>query len=155
MKIGPESKDPLQQENAQKCMEVAIESAQLAAFEAELRAALRPTPPPAGFIERVLAAAHADNPRAGQTTLHPTSRPASRSQAKILPFRPWRLALGTALAASLVAGTFASEAWHGRRERARKQALANQQFQTATRITDQALAHTRAQLERAGVFRGY
>ena len=108
-----------------------------AALETDLRAALSPLAPPDGFSDRVLAAAQADqtNPQ----------------RAKILPWARWRLAVGGALAACLIAGSLATEGLRHRRERERA-AAATQQFETAARITDQALAHTREQLARAGVF---
>ncbi len=123
--------------------------ADTAAFEAELRAALRPFEPPAGFAERVLATAAKDE-ASGKANDEGELQTARR--AKVLPFRSWRVAVGSALAACLVAGAFGTQELHHRRERQRERATANQQFETATRITDQALAHTRAQLERAGVF---
>lgn len=117
-------------------------NAETAAFETELQTALRPLEPPAGFAERVLAAA-----AAGDREVQAAPR------AKVLPFRNWRVAIGSALAACLVGGAFATQELHHQRERQHQRAVANQQFETATRITDQALAHTREQLARAGVFR--
>jgi hypothetical protein len=52
-----------------------------------------------------------------------------------------------ALAAVLVLGVFAGEQAHERR----RQAKAEQQFETAMRVTDHALDQTRAQLERVGL----
>jgi type VI protein secretion system component VasK len=52
-----------------------------------------------------------------------------------------------ALAAVLVLGVFAGEQVHERRQQAR----AEQQFETAMRVTDHALDQTRAQLERVGL----
>ena len=112
---------------------------EMAAFEAELTRALQPIEPPAGFAERVLAAAQG------------AERPV---RAKVLPFRSWRSVVGGAIAASLLAGSFVAEDLHQRQERARERSMATQQFETATRITDEALAHTREQLERAGVLQG-
>lgn len=66
----------------------------------------------------------------------------------------WRRVAGGVLAASVLAGTFGVES--ARRHRAvsreaRERVFANQQFEQATRITDAVLAHTREQLQRAGV----
>ena len=115
----------------------------IAALEAALTDALRPIEPPRGFTERVLAAAAVprDEPQS-------VSKPVG---AKVLPFRSWRLAVTGALAASVLAGSFVAVDIRGRH--VREQAKANRQFETATRITDEALAHTREQLERAGVFK--
>jgi hypothetical protein len=60
--------------------------------------------------------------------------------------RPPAWSMG-ALAAVLVLGVFAGEQVHERRQQAR----AEQQFETAMRVTDHALDHTRAQLERVGL----
>jgi hypothetical protein len=55
---------------------------------------------------------------------------------------------GTAVAAMLLLIAFTGIQVHQRHERRER---AEQQFETATRITDQALEHTREQLQRAGV----
>lgn len=137
------------------------------AMEALLRAEFRKTQEsltlPAGFKERVLArAAAADladladsadmaGPAVGQVTTEP-------NKAKVLAFprsAVWRLVAGGALAASVLAGTFGVELERRHREASRmahQHVVANQQFDEATRITDAALAHTRDQLQRAGVF---
>jgi hypothetical protein len=63
--------------------------------------------------------------------------------------RPQLAALMTsAVAALLAVGVFAGEHAYRRHEQTVR---ATQQFETATRITDKALAHTREQLARAGV----
>ena len=111
---------------------------ELLALEQELRQALAPVELPAGFADRVLAAAAVQPPK----------------RARVLPFRNWRLATGGAIAAALLLGSFAAEDVRQHHQRARERAMANQQFETATHITDEALAHTRAQLERAGVLQG-
>jgi hypothetical protein len=53
-----------------------------------------------------------------------------------------------ALAAVVVVGVFAGDHAYRQHERS---VQATQQFETATRITDQALEHTREQLARAGI----
>ena len=80
-----------------------------------------------------------------------------RTPGKVFAFPQaamWRRVAGGVLAASVLAGTFGVES--ARRHRAvsreaRERVVANQQFEQATRITDAALAHTREQLQRAGV----
>ena len=110
-------------------------------FEAELQSALQPAALPAGFVERVLAAAAA-------VETGPARVP---KRAKLLPFRPWRTVAGGAIAAGLLAGSFFTVQAHQRQEREHAAVLANQQFETATRITDETLQRTREQLRRAGV----
>ena len=113
-------------------------SAELIALEAELRRVLRPVDLPLGFVDRVVARAPA-----------PQAQPSQR--AKVLPFRSWRFAAGGAIAASLLAGSLVFEEAHQRQARQHAAAAANQQFEAATRITDQTLQRTREQLRRAGV----
>jgi negative regulator of sigma E activity len=55
---------------------------------------------------------------------------------------------GSALAAVLVVGAFVGGHIHVRHQR---EAVARQQFETATQITNRALEHAREQVERAGV----
>ena len=62
-------------------------------------------------------------------------------------FRTW---IGGAIAAALAVGVFVGEQVHQRAQE-RKQELAEQQFETAMRVTDHALDQTRARLERAGL----
>ncbi len=114
-----------------------------AVWERALREALQPVELPMGFADRVVTAAAEGR--------------ASR-KAKVLPMPPfwgtggrWRMAVGGAVAASLMVGSFAAEGIHQRRVRAQAQAAANQQFAVATRVTDEALARMRVQLRRAGV----
>lgn len=128
------------------------------AMEALLRAELsRPLALPDGFAERVLAraAAEAGRASANQAKMQPI-------KGKVLAFprgAVWRLVAGGALAASVLAGTFGVEVERRHREATTEAArilhervVANQQFEQASRITDAALAHTREQLQRAGVF---
>jgi hypothetical protein len=71
-----------------------------------------------------------------------------RGGGKILVFPKPRAWMGGALAAALVIGVFTAEQVHDRRER---RAMADQQFQTATQIENQALEHTRELLARKGI----
>ncbi len=99
-------------------------------WEHRLTQAMQHVDAPPGFADRVLQRAEAP------------------PQRKVLAMSPrvstW---LTGAIAAALALGVFTGERIHQHRERER----ANQEFETATRITDQALAHTREQLQRAGV----
>jgi hypothetical protein len=115
-----------------------------AALEHELRNALRPVDPPAGFANRVMA-------RARQET------PAEPKRARVFTFPSIgrRIWIPSALAAMLlvgVAGEQAHERLEQRRqiEEAQKQ-LAQKQYETALQVTDRALDHAREQLHRAGI----
>ena len=116
------------------------------AFERELAVALRHVDAPPNFTLRVLEGA-------GLTE----AKPAAKAAAKSGIWRPrdpfaWMRVqrwAGAAVAAALAIGVLAGEHVHDSRNRER--ANANQQFEAATRITDQALEHTREQLRQAGV----
>ncbi len=145
------------------------EPAMEALLRAEFRKMQESVALPAGFKERVLARAAAADLAgladltdsaglaglAGQAVRPVTTPP---NKAKVLAFprgAVWRLVAGGALAASVLAGTFGVEMERRHREASRmahEHVVANQQFDEATRITDAALAHTRDQLQRAGVF---
>ncbi len=105
-------------------------------FERQLTRALRHVDAPEGFAARVIE--HA------------------ATAEKLLPVPPRFLTprirawAGGAIAAMLVLGLFAAEQVHVRHER-EQIALAQQQFETAMRVTDHALDQTRVQLERAGL----
>lgn len=107
-----------------------------AELEQELTQALRRVDAPAGFAERTMARVQ---PAAGTP----------RGKLLTMPGR-LRVWAGGAIAAALVAGAFAGQQVHERHER-QKAALAEQQFETAMRITDQTLDHVRLQLQQAGV----
>jgi len=62
--------------------------------------------------------------------------------------RAW---MGGAIAAVLALGVFVGTHVHEQHEQHERQVLAQQQFETAERITDETLAHTRAELERQGI----
>ena len=102
------------------------------AFERDLRAALSPLNLPTGFADRMEAMVAP--PRRG----------------KLLAFPARRVWMGGAVAAALLAGTFVTQGVREHREQMQRQVSANQQFETAARITDQALAHTRDELQRRG-----
>lgn len=104
-------------------------------FEASLRRAMQRVEVRAQLTQKLLALA--DGPQLVQ--------PAPRG--KVLAFRRAPLWLGSAIAAMLVLGVFAGERIHQHREEQR----AEQQFEAADRITNQALERVRQQVERAGI----
>jgi hypothetical protein len=109
-------------------------------FELALTQAMCRVDAPEGFADRIMERAASP---AVATAKIITMRPRFQSLAS----RAW---VGGAIAAALVLGVFGVEQVHVRRERERA-ALATQQFEMATRITDETLAHTREQLQKAGV----
>jgi hypothetical protein len=62
--------------------------------------------------------------------------------------RAW---MGGAIAAVLAMGVFAGAHIHEQHEQHERQVMAQQQFETAERITDETLARTREQIERKGI----
>ena len=102
-------------------------------FERELTRALQRVDAPEGLAVRIM------------------ERAAGPAAAKVVPIRRWAVVqqrwFGGTLAAALALGGFAGEQMHRRHQ----QELADQQFDTAVRITGHALDQTRAQLLRAGV----
>lgn len=112
------------------------EDADLQAFEESLSRALRRVDAPPNLAARVLACAG----------IAADAQPSSRHKWSV-PWLSSRWWIGSAIAAMLTIGIFAGEQVHREHERA----AATQQFETATRIADQALAHTREQLRQAGV----
>jgi hypothetical protein len=116
-------------------------------FEAALQRALRPVAPPATLAKFLAAAAeaHEQQRRTGRCWLRPRSRSGSWG---LLYVTPWpRVWAGGALAALLLAGALFGEQAHRRHQRE----AADAEFATSMRITDEALARTRAQLLQAGV----
>lgn len=108
-------------------------------LEHDLRQALRPVAPPAGFADRVIARARSEvaaQPKRARILMFPTTRS-----------RVW---IGSAIAAMLLVGV-AGEQAHERMEQRRKAAEAQKQFETALQVTDRALDHARHQLQRAGI----
>ena len=106
-------------------------------FEQDLAGALRRVDPPHGMLDRILTVAEAE-----RTVAKPVP-----ARSKILMFPRQRSWLGGALAACLVLGVFGGERLHEERQRA----AAQQQFDTATQITNRALEQARQQVERAGI----
>lgn len=106
-----------------------------AELEQELAQALRRVDAPAGFAQRTMARVPASAAPRGKLLTMPAR------------LRVWG---GGAIAAALVAGVFAGQQVHERREQ-QKARLAEQQFDMAMRITDQTLDQVRLQLAQAGV----
>ena len=110
-------------------------------FEERLVRELRRVDAPEGFALRVLD--RVSDSAAGKTPL----------RARVLTMPAWsfkpRVWVGSAIAAALVLTCFAAEQVHVKQQR-EKAELAQQQFDTAMRVTDHALDQTRAHLERAG-----
>jgi ElaB/YqjD/DUF883 family membrane-anchored ribosome-binding protein len=105
-----------------------------AEFEQHLSVALKRVDAPVGFADRVMERARAAKP----------------AGAKVVTMRPRRVWASGAVAAVMVIGVFVGEQTHLRHERERAE-LAQRQFDTAMRITDQTLEHVREQLQQAGV----
>jgi hypothetical protein len=105
-------------------------------FETRLTHAMQRVDAPEGFAARIMD-------RAAKRAAAGMSGP-----GKVIAFRSrvQRYA-GLALAAMLALGVFGIDQIHQRHERE----IATQQFETASRITDQALEHTRQELAKAGV----
>jgi hypothetical protein len=99
--------------------------------------ALRRVDAPEGFALRVLERAEKKTSLRARVLTMPSwvSRPSA-----------WA---GSAVAAALVLGCFAAEQVHVRQQQ-EKAERAQQQFETAMRVTDHALDQTREHLERAG-----
>ncbi|HEX3569681.1 MAG TPA: hypothetical protein VHU44_02545 [Acidobacteriaceae bacterium] len=107
-------------------------------LERELRQALRPVDPPAGFADRVIARTRTDS----------AAQP-KRARILMFPVLRSRVWIGSAVAALLLVGVVGEQAH--RMEQRRKAEEAQKQFETALQVTDRALEHTRQQLERAGI----
>ncbi len=113
-------------------------------FEKQLSKALRSVDAPETLVESVMLQVDAESIAA------PTYVSKARHGAPswwVMP-RAWFGAAVFATASLLLVGVVGGERLHQRHMR---EAEATQQFETATRITDQALEHAREQLARAGV----
>lgn len=111
------------------------------AAEAELQQEMKRVAAPAGFADRLMARAEAEQVKRPQ-------------RARVLAFRSpiARTWIGGAIAAMLTLGVFVGGEVHERREK--RQAEVQQQFETAMRVTDHALEHTRDSLAKAGISLG-
>ena len=110
-------------------------------FEEQLVRQLRRVDAPEGFALRVL----------DRVSDHTEQQPPLRARVLTMPawsFKP-RVWVGGAIAAALVLGCFAAQQVRVKQQQ-EKAELAQQQFDTAMRVTDHALDQTRAHLERAG-----
>lgn len=120
-------------------------------FEHALKRALRPVNPPATLAKFLAIATEAKEHqrRTGKWWFSPKTG----GRLLVLPWPPaWTAG---ALAAMLLLGVLAGEQVHVRRQHERaevaQQQLAQQQFETAVRVTDQALDQTRRQLASVGL----
>jgi len=105
-----------------------------AALEQSLTAALERVDPPEGFADRVMA----------------RTEPSGSAPAKVIRMKPRRVWASGAIAAAVLVGAFTGEEVHLRHQRERAE-LAQRQFETAMRITDQTLERVRQQLQQAGL----
>jgi hypothetical protein len=109
-------------------------------FQKKLSSAMRRVDAPDELMRFLMAATEVHAER---------HQPRSERKSRWAWFMPNANAwFGTAVAAMLLLVAFTGVQAHQRHERRER---AEQQFETATRITDQALEHTREQLQRAGV----
>jgi hypothetical protein len=107
-------------------------------FELKLMQAMRRVDAPEGFAASLMERAAA--PAAQRVIV-------LRPRISFLSARAW---FSGAIAAMLLAGVFVAEQVHVRHER-EQAAIAQQEFETAMRVTDHALDRTRARLERSGI----
>ena len=110
-----------------------------AELERELRQALRPVNPPAGFADRVIA-----------RSLQETAAQPKRARILLFPKLRSRVWIPSAVAAMLLVGV-AGEQAREKIDEHRKAAEAQKQFETALQVTDRALEHARLQMQRAGI----
>lgn len=122
-------------------------TAELSELEHQLRKALRPVDPPAGFADRVLARARQREGLDGP----PNHGSRESSRPRLLAFSGLRSRLwaGGAIAAVLLAGVVTEE--NRRIEQRHKAEEAQRQFEAALQVTNRTLGHVREQLYRAGV----
>jgi hypothetical protein len=107
-------------------------------FELQLQKAMLRVDAPETLLRSVMAAVESQAP---QRVYKPSWR--ERLQFVLPQPRIWATGARAALAVVALGG----QQWHRHQQRE----LATQQFETASRITDRAMEHTRQQLARAGV----
>jgi hypothetical protein len=112
-------------------------------FERELTKAMQRVEAPAGFAEDVMA--RAERPEHAKIE-RPERAKIPKAVATTPSWWAWRTWAVGAAAAAIVLGSLAGERMHDQHVR---QAQAQQQFEAAQRITDQTLAHVRAQVQQA------
>ena len=119
-------------------------------FEQQLARALKRADAPEGFAARIMERAEEGDPaQAGHVpgrAAHTPGRGSSR--LFVMPRRQWMSWASGAMAAMLVTGIFVGQHVHERHER---RVEAQKQFETATRITNEALDHVRQQLAEQGI----
>jgi hypothetical protein len=117
-----------------------------AAFDTQLHTAMRRVKAPETLAKFLLLAAEAETQRSQHGGVAAVKL---STGGKVLALPKPPLWAAGAMAALLLLTASIGEGVHLRHEHER--AEATRQFDEATRITDQALAHTREQLRRAGV----
>jgi len=116
-------------------------------FERALQKALRPVSPPETLAKFLAIAAEAQEQqrRTGRRWFRPRGRSGSLGLLFVTPWpRVW--AGGTMAAALLLCGLVGEQAYQRHQH-----AVADQEFETSLRITNEALERTRAQLLQAGI----
>jgi hypothetical protein len=124
-------------------------------FEQALTRAMRRVETRAELSAKLLVlAAEAEAKRPAKGILPRWTRLSNGGKVLIFPRQRGSMSsmswMGGAIAAALVLAAVLGDTAYVHREHQRK-AQAQREFETATRITDQALAHTRRQLQRAGI----
>jgi hypothetical protein len=117
-------------------------------FERQLTQRMRPVDAPETLAKFLAMAAEVERTRRERGRWWNWIRAKSGSGATAFS-RPMAWT-GFAMVAAMLLVVFVGQQVHVRRERERA-ALATQEFEAATRIEDQTMAHTREQLERAGI----
>jgi hypothetical protein len=117
-------------------------------FERQLTQRMRPVNAPETLAKFLAIAAEAEQTRRERGRWWMWSRP--KSGGGVMVFSKPMVWTGFAMVAAMLMVVFVGQQMHVRQER-EKAALATQEFEAATRIEDQTMAHTREQLERAGI----
>jgi hypothetical protein len=118
-------------------------------FERQLTQRMRPVNAPETLAKFLAIAAEAEQARRERGRWWMWFRPKS-SGGGVMVFSKPMVWTGFAMVAAMLMVVFVGQQMHVRQER-EKAALATQEFEAATRIEDQTMAHTREQLERAGI----
>lgn len=118
-------------------------------FEQELARALQRVDAPEGFAVRLMErAAKGDTAHVVEVPGRSPGPSPKSTRLFVMPRRQWLGWASGAIAATLVAGVFVGQHAHEQHER---RLLAEREFETATRIHDQALERVREELQRRGI----
>jgi hypothetical protein len=124
-------------------------------FERKLTQRMRPVSAPETLAKFLAIAAEAEQARRERRRwwmwfrLRTGARTGSKSGGVMVLSRPMAWT-GFAMVAAMLLVVFVGQQVHVRRDRERA-VVATQEFEAATQIEDQTMAHTREQLERAGI----